>query len=278
MRAIPILIAAILVLAIGIAGMVFLPGIQWPMGGGGGVDSSARIEIERLRLQIETLQEQSEKLENRMQRLEESRAAPPPNTGPIANPAFRQEGPNNILDQYTQVVQIADRRNVNNGITVASPTFLEGFLGRPRDVLSDKCEAMTNPKLAGLVRLETVGPIRVRMLEPAINSLRRVFGNIEQTDPDLYARINTAGSLCVRQIRGTQGRTSTHSFGLAVDLNIDGHLDTLGDGRTQLGLTIIADFFNEEGWVWGASFGREDSMHFEVSRQQLEAWRADGKI
>jgi hypothetical protein len=118
----------------------------------------------------------------------------------------------------------------------------------------------------------------VQMLQPAIDSLKRVFRNVEATDPDLYARINTAGSLCVRQIRGTVGRTSTHSFGLAVDLNIDGKLDTLGDGKTQLGLTILADFFREEGWVWGAGFTREDSMHFEVSRQMLEKWREEGKI
>ena len=125
---------------------------------------------------------------------------------------------------------------------------------------------------------ETVGPIRVRMLQPAIDSLQRVFNKIEETDPDLYARINTAGSLCVRQIRGSRGRASTHSFGLSIDLNIDGKLDTLGDGKTQLGLTILADFFRNEGWFWGAAFSREDSMHFEVSRDKIEQWLAEGKI
>ena len=59
---------------------------------------------------------------------------------------------------------------------------------------------------------------------------------------------------------------------------IDGRLDTLGDGRTQLGLTILADFFKTEGWVWGAAFGREDSMHFEISRKQLDEWIANGDL
>jgi hypothetical protein len=137
---------------------------------------------------------------------------------------------------------------------------------------------MTNPKLKSQLVVANVGPIRVSMLQPAVDSITRVFEKVKAADPDLYARINTAGSLCVRQIRGTRGRTSTHSFGLAVDLNIDGKLDTLGDGKTQLGLTILADFFNEEGWAWGAAWGREDSMHFEVSKQMLQQWRKEGKI
>jgi hypothetical protein len=187
-------------------------------------------------------------------------------------------GPNTIADAYAEVVLIADRRNVNKGLTVAGPRFLESFLGRPREQLSDRCEPMTNPALKEQLVLENVGPIRVHMLRPAVESLRRVFEKVRRTDPDLYDRINSSGSLCVRQIRGTRGRTSTHAFGLAVDLNIDGTLDLFADGRTQMGLTILADFFHEEGWVWGAGFGREDSMHFEVSRQQLERWREEGRI
>jgi hypothetical protein len=116
------------------------------------------------------------------------------------------------------------------------------------------------------------------MLKPAVESMRRVFEQIKATDATLYDRISTAGALCVRRIRGSQNSVSTHAFGLAVDLNIDGVLDTLGDGKTQLGLTIIADFFQEEGWFWGASFGREDSMHFEVSREMITRWRAEGKL
>ena len=81
------------------------------------------------------------------------------------------------------------------------------------------------------------------MIEPAILSLRQVFRNVKIFEPELYARINTAGSLCVRHIRGRPGSVSTHAYGLSVDLNIDGKLDTLGDGKTQLGLILLADFF-----------------------------------
>ena len=168
--------------------------------------------------------------------------------------------------------------NVNGDLKIATPAFLAETFGLPRENLTSDCQPMTNPRLADQLVFDAVGPIRVQMLRPAIDSLRVVLENVQATDPDLYARLNTAGSLCVRLIRGSSNRASSHSYGLAVDLNVDGKLDDLGDGRTQLGLTILADFFREEGWIWGAAWGREDSMHFEVSRNKLDEWLAAGKI
>ena len=257
---------------------------------GPAIDSQARIEIEILNQQVEDIRLRLEDIREGMAALGQevrNRPAFVPQTpslfgqdAPATDGAevFRQNGTNDIIDAYAQVVLIADRGNVNKGLKVAGPSYLAEKLGRPRDVLSDTCEPMTNERLKSQLVTEQVGPIRVTMLRPAIESLRRVFENVRITDPDLYARINTAGALCVRRIRGTRDSLSTHSFGLAVDLNIDGRLDTLGDGKTQLGLTILADFFRTEGWVWGASWSREDSMHFEISRKQLEEWLAEGKL
>ena len=251
---------------------------------GPSIDSGARIEIEMLNQQVEDLRAQMTALSEEMARVrnEAANAAAAANRPTLApSPGsndFKPTGPNTIIDAYAQVVLIADRRNVNKGLKIAGPNYLSKTFGPPRANLSDRCESMTNERLAGKLVTETVGPIKVSMLKPAIDSLRTVMENIRLTDQDLYDRINTAGALCVRQIRGTRGRASTHAFGLAVDLNIDGVLDTLGDGKTQLGLTILADFFRAEGWVWGASWRREDSMHFEVSRQKLDEWVAQGKL
>ena len=161
---------------------------------------------------------------------------------------------------------------------IASPSYLESVFGKPRANMTSQCQSMTNERLKAKLKTARVGPIRVTMQQPALDSLTRVFEKIKATDPDLYERINTAGALCVRHIRGAPGRTSTHAFGLSLDLNIDGKLDRLGDGKTQLGLTIIADFFRTEGWYWGAGFSREDSMHFEASRDLVEKWVADGVL
>lgn len=243
-------------------------------GTGSAVDSDARIRIIQLEGRIDDLRSEIESLRRELQSIEVNPVAPlPPKEGQLFD-----DGENAIASDYASTVLIPDRRTLNAGLTVPSPSFLEGFLGRPRDVLSDRCEEMTNQNLAALVRADDVGPIRVRMLAPAIESLRRIFDEVEKTDRDLLERINTAGALCVRQIRGSRGRTSTHAFGLAVDINIDGQLDVFGDGKTQLGLLIMKDFFYAEGWVWGAAYGREDSMHFEVSRERIEEWREQGLL
>ena len=244
--------------------------------GGAAVDSGARIDLEKLRQQVEDLQTRLTRVEDELTRLQ---SLPPAGVQvDPTDPNFVPETLGAGIDSYTQVVNLAGRRTNNEGINVPNPSFQIATFGMPRETLSDDCEPMTNPKLKAMLVTEDVGPIRVSMLKPAVDSMRNVFEKIKATDADLYARINTAGALCVRRIRGSQNSVSSHSFGLAVDLNIDGVLDTLGDGKTQLGLTILADFFQAEGWFWGASFSREDSMHFEVSKEMITKWRAEGKI
>ena len=284
MRLIPAIILSIAVLIAALI-VVSIP-LFFPPGGSGqtagSVDNQARIDLELLRGDLEISQEsvsqlkdQVDALENRVNLLE---AGP---TGPAADGGLQiisPSGPNDILDSYAQVVLVADRRNLNKGLTVPTSGYLSSTFGPPADNLGDTCATMTNPRLAALLQDTQVGPVRVRMLKPAVESLGVVLEKIRQADPDLYARINTSGSLCVRLVRGSATSTSSHSFGLAVDLNIDGVLDTLGDGRTQLGLTILSDFFNADGWVWGAAYGREDSMHFEVSKETIERWIAAGQI
>lgn len=261
-----------------IVGSKLIGGSTAVIGGdaGSAVDSSARIDLEILRQQVEDLQNRLDVVEQELSRLQSMPAA-----GAQADPTdpnFVPESLGTGIDSYTQVVNLAGRRTNNEGINVSSPSFLLEMFGAPRETLSDDCEPMTNPKLKDMLVTEDVGPIRVSMLRPAVDSMRHVFEKIKANDPDLYARISTAGALCVRRIRGSQNSVSTHAFGLAVDLNIDGVLDTLGDGKTQLGLTLLADYFQEEGWFWGAAFSREDSMHFEVSKEMVTKWRSEAKI
>lgn len=245
---------------------------------GPAIDSGARIEIEMLSQQVEDLRNQIDRLSQEVVRSQSGGSVLQQSDNNADDYGFDSTSPNDIIDAYAQVVLIANRKKVNQELELANSSFLRDTFGLPREDLTDECQSMTNPRLEEQLVLEQVGPVRVRMLKPAIDSLRAVFDNIRRTDPDLYDRINTAGSLCVRRIRGATSSASAHAYGLAVDLNIDGVLDTLGDGKTQLGLTILADFFRDEGWVWGAAWGREDSMHFEVSKNKIREWLAEGLL
>ena len=248
--------------------------------GSGGVliDDTARIEIERLRGQIIALQETIARLETevfgRVTPLESLDQPEEPGTEVTG---MLEQDENTIAEDYATVVTVESRRRINRGLSVPPRSFLIETFGLPRENLGDNCAEPTNSEFADRLVLEDFGNFRVRLMRPAVDSLKRVFTLIQAVDPDLYERINTAGALCIRRIRGSNS-ISSHAFGLAIDLNIDGQLDTLGDGRTQLGLTIIADIFQNEGWLWGAAFGREDSMHFEVSKELIDQWIAQNRI
>ncbi|SIT01340.1 D-alanyl-D-alanine carboxypeptidase [Roseivivax lentus] len=245
------------------------------------VADALQAEIAALRREVETLRERVDGLDARTA-IGLSSATAPGLGGAIAPAqaaiAARVPLADSLKDDFAQVVLIAGRRNANDGLTVASPRFLRDTFGLPGAQLGDECGALTNPRLRNLIATEDVGPIRARLLAPALASLRAVFAEIEAFEPELYARIASSGSLCVRLIRGSASAASAHAYGLAVDLNIDGELDGFADGRTQLGLILLAEFFNKAGWIWGAGFSREDSMHFEVSREKIEEWRSLGLL
>jgi hypothetical protein len=121
-----------------------------------------------------------------------------------------------------------------------------------------------------------VGPFTVTGYRPAVEALGRIFAAVEQEKPELYSQLETAGMLCVRQVRGGSG-FSNHSWGTAIDIRINGQLDEVGDGKTQLGLRELYPYFHNEGFYWGAAYSgdREDSMHFEASEQQVAKWTSE---
>ena len=122
------------------------------------------------------------------------------------------------------------------------------------------------------------------LVEALEQDLQKVSGDsrdiqrLKDEEPEIYAALGTAGAMCARFIRGSTTSISNHSWGAAVDLTLEGNLDAMGDGGTQFGLVILAEFFNDEGWYWGAGYGREDSMHFEVGEELLRGWIAEGKL
>lgn len=180
-------------------------------------------------------------------------------------------------ENLTEQMKLAKTR-FNKGITQPRNKTMLALFGQPRDRYNTDCQSVTNPHLKELLEKRTIGPITVTMVKPALDSLERVMNRLKETDPDIYAKVGTAGALCVRFIRGSTTSISNHSWATAIDLTLEGKLDGFADGGTQFGLLILAEYFNEEGWFWGAAYNREDSMHFEVGEETLRQWQTEGKL
>jgi hypothetical protein len=174
-------------------------------------------------------------------------------------------------------MQLAKGR-FNQGIVRPTPQVLREILGEPRQSYSDQCLPVTNPRLISVLETRQVGSFRLTMIRPALDSFQTIIERLRTEEPEIYAALGTAGALCVRHVRGAPGTVSSHAWGAAVDLTLSGDLDRMGDSATQFGLVVLAEFFNDAGWYWGAGYGREDSMHFEVGEALLRQWVADGLI
>lgn len=168
--------------------------------------------------------------------------------------------------------------NLNPGVSSAKQATMLALLGNPRSSFDAACREVTNPVLKGLIDIQSVGPFRVQGLRPAVAAMKTILEEIRTNVPDVHAGIGTAGMLCARLVRGSEHAISNHSWGTAIDLTLDGILDTRGDNLVQEGLTRIAPIFNAHGWFWGAGFRTEDAMHFEAGDELIRKWDTEGQF
>lgn len=219
------------------------------------------------------LEVELEALRTRIRELEENRPVLPESDSLAALPPGETAS---RFGGFDELMLLSARSEMNVGMTPLTLGALEEIFGMPTPDLSQKCAQPKSEKLLDALETRDVGPFRARLIRPALDSLERVLGRVRRDYPDLYRQLRNYGGFCARLVRGSEESVSRHSFGVAIDISIGGTLDAMGDGKTQFGLIILRDYFQEEGWVWGAGFGREDSMHFEVSAELLESWRQAG--
>jgi len=170
-------------------------------------------------------------------------------------------------------------KSVNQGLSVASPQLMESLLGCPRKSYTSKCQKMTNKILYDShMVLKNIGLFNVTGLKQAVDSLGKILADTLKEQPLVYANLGCAGMLCCRYM-GSKAKVSNHSWGIAIDLLIDGQLDPYNNGKTFYGLTLIAPIFNRHGWFWGAKYRTsEDAMHFEVSKEKMLEWARAGLL
>jgi hypothetical protein len=57
-------------------------------------------------------------------------------------------------------------KGINVGLVTPSSDFLISMLGKPREVMSNDCQPITNRTLAPLMQTTTVGPFAPRLAKP----------------------------------------------------------------------------------------------------------------
>lgn len=248
-------------------------------------------EIRGLRSELNALKGRVSDVDGRVTELEKTPRPDPAQTTPVINPQggqapdpsplftdqFGGMAPQEEEENLTEPMQLAKKR-FNENVIRPTPAVLRQILGEPRSTYSTTCEPVTNPKLLNALETRNIGHVRLTMIRPALDSLQQIMARLQKEEPDIYAAIGTEGALCARYVRGSAKSVSSHAWGAAVDLKLKKNLDNMGDNSTQFGLVVLAEFFNEAGWYWGAGYSREDSMHFEVGEALLRKWAAEGKL
>ncbi|MEM9756211.1 MAG: M15 family metallopeptidase [Pseudomonadota bacterium] len=238
--------------------------------------ADARATVRRLEIDVEVLEASLAEALARRAPAAPAPTAPSAPIAPVQPDAF-------VPFEEAETIEVTEPLEIDEGlfnIGISQPNnfVMLDVLGTPRDSFSQACQPVTNPRIAGLLETRDLGPFRVTMIRPALDSLERIIARLEIEEPDLYEALGTAGALCARNIRGSSTGISNHSWGTAIDIRLAGILDGFGDGDTQAGLVPLALVFNDEGWYWGAVWRREDSMHFEVGVETLRAWEAQGLL
>ncbi|AUH66538.1 M15 family metallopeptidase [Paracoccus zhejiangensis] len=250
--------------------------------------ATQRSDIEKLRAEVRDAQVEIERLSEdlALQAAQPRMAAPVATAGVVpevtaATPELgtgdEEVGDHGGTAQMTEVMRLAKTR-FNQGVTQPGNRVMMEVLGPPRDNYGTDCQSVTQPRLKALLETRQIGPIKVTMVKPALDSLERILAELQASEPDIYNALGTAGAMCARLIRGSRTAVSNHSWGTAIDLKLEDQLDGFADGGTQFGLLLLAELFNKEGWFWGATYSREDSMHFEVGVETLRKWQAEGKL
>lgn len=187
-----------------------------------------------------------------------ARPAPAVRPAPAAQPAVQATPPPRPSDTHPNAFWTGRTSlpspDVNRGLTSPTSAQLTALLGDP-----------TATRVTSNTATESVGPFRVTGLKPAMASLRAVLGQVHSELPDLYGLL---GSLGMRVVRKTRGRStySTHSWGIALDLQIALQTPPLGTTYSLRGLDALSPYFNRAGWYWGGGYRnvtRKDPMHFE---------------
>ncbi|UOF77583.1 D/-alanyl-D/-alanine carboxypeptidase [Caudoviricetes sp.] len=182
------------------------------------------------------------------------------------------------MSSLTELVPVPPPSAINGKASPCPTSFLIRKYGEPRLNLGDDCKPATSAFWKSRFVTEDVGPFKVTGHRLAVALLRRSLAKVKTKNLELYQALSSAGMLCVRRVRGSKSLLSNHGLGLAIDFKLNGVLDPRGDDKVQRGLLELYAILKGDGWYWGAEFGIEDAMHFEVSAEVVMSWVRSGEF
>ncbi len=154
---------------------------------------------------------------------------------------------------------------------IRSEDLLKAMYGaRPIDVERNLTTIIWCPKLVNK-------RLRITKINGVDRQLQKVSDELDK-HPELKNYLLNSGTFYWRKVRGSN-RLSSHSFGIAIDLNPKYSNYWQWDCRCSSETTIlgyknripqlIVDIFEKHGFIWGGKWYHYDTMHFEYRPELL---------
>ncbi|MBF9032527.1 hypothetical protein HKCCE3408_19180 [Rhodobacterales bacterium HKCCE3408] len=173
---------------------------------------------------------------------------------------------------------VIEPARVNGDLMPARSAINAALIGMPRGSFGPEAEEPQSTTFTQLLETADLGPFTATGLAPAIRALRAIVTDISLELPDLYSRLGCAEMLACRKVRGSTSIISNHSWGIAIDLTIDGRGTTDGNDEVMAALAELWPVFNRHGFWWGYGYGVQDATHFEASDGLVRSWAEAGLL
>ncbi len=119
--------------------------------------------------------------------------------------------------------------------------------------------------------------LKITRINGVAEKLQKISDELDNREDLLPYLVNSGGTFNWRPIAETN-RLSTHSFGIAIDINVSksdywlwdtkGKKDVLPVYKNRIPLEIV-EIFEKYGFIWGGKWFHYDTMHFEYRPELL---------
>jgi hypothetical protein len=157
---------------------------------------------------------------------------------------------------------------------------LVALFGPPLANPGPDCQRPDNPHLLDQIESAQTRAGPVTMLKPALVLFNETLDELDRVEPGLTGRLGNMGTLCARLVRGSTSVLSVYSFGIAIDLTLDGKF--IGRGIVPAEIKDDVDqlngTFESLGWSAGSRLANPQHLQFVVSDAVLDQWATSEKI